>query len=114
MLRTDRKKSDSAALLALARRIDRPDVRRLFARFCHEVAHFSEDVVIESAPFDVTLRGPCGFAVAVSPLRELFLVSLGESRLFDIRVASVDDFTSALDLTLNKYLAAQARTPSAS
>jgi hypothetical protein len=81
-------------------------------RFCHEVAHFSEEIAVETAPFELTLRGPCKFAVAVSPLRELFLVSIGESRAFDIRVASVDSFISALDLTLNYYLAAQSKTHS--
>ena len=107
-----RKNSDSAALLALSRRLSRPDTRRLFARFCHEVVHFSDDIVMESSAFELTLRGPNGFAVVLSPLRDLFLVSIGENRSFDMRVASIDDFVSALDLALNVYLAAQSKSDS--
>ncbi len=113
MPRTDREKIDSAALLGLARRMSRSDVRKLFLRFCHEVIRFSEEIEVETAPFELTMQGPHGFAVVVSPFRELFLVSVGEGRSFDIRVSSVDSFASALDLTLHSYLMAQSKVHSA-
>jgi len=96
-------------MLALSRRIARRDVRALFIRFCHEVALFSDRIEIEETPFELTLREPCGFAVILSPLRELFLVSLGEERSTDIRVSSVESFMSALDLALGRYLAMKSR-----
>jgi|GEM_PF-1589540 len=106
MRRTDRGRPDAVAVLALARRLGPLALRRLFVRFCHEVSRFSDGFEIEIAPFDLVLRDSAsGFSVTVSPLRELFLVSLGESRSFDIRVSSVEGCTSALDLALAAYLA---------
>ncbi len=110
MRRTDRGRSDAIAVLALARRLGPLALRRLFVRFCHEVSRFSDGFEIEIAPFDLVLRDSAsGFSVTVSPLRELFLVSLGESRSFDIRVSSVEGYASALDLALAAYLAAAAK-----
>ena len=103
-------RSDAGAVLALARRLGPPALRRLFVRFCHEVSRFSDAFEIEIAPFDIVLReSASGFSVTVSPLRELFLVSLGESRSFDIRVSSVEGYSSALDIALTAYLAAAAK-----
>jgi hypothetical protein len=103
-----------ASLFAgLARRIGRADVRRLFARFCHEVARLSDGITLEMTSFDLTLREPCGFSISVTPLKELFLVSIGENRALDIRVSSVDGFASALDLAVNSYLGFQSKIPSA-
>ena len=70
------------------------------------MSRFSDRFEIEVAPFEVTLRDPgAGFCVVVSPLRDLFLVSIGESRSFDVRVSSDESFLSALDLALERYLA---------
>lgn len=110
MRRTDRTHAYSAGVPALARRIGPRELRRLFVRFCHEVARFPGAFEIETAPFDLTLReAASGFSVTVSPLRDLFLVSIGEGRSFDIRVSSADGFESALDLTLAGYLTSAAK-----
>jgi hypothetical protein len=113
MQRTNESTSGSARLLKLARRVDSFALRRLLVRYCHEVMHFSEDITMEAAPFELTLRDPKGFSVAVTPFRELFLVSIGDRRALDIRVTSVDGFISALELALNSFLVAQSRTGSA-
>lgn len=110
MRQARRGRSDPAGLSALGARIGPRDVRRLFVRFCHEVERFSDGLEIEVAPFDLSLRdASTGFSVVVSPLRDLFLVSIGEGRSCDIRVSSVDSFVSALDLTLARYLAAASK-----
>jgi len=110
MRQTRRSRSDAAGLFALGSRIGPRDVRRLFVRFCHEVERFSDGLEIEVAPFELSLReASSGFFVAVSPLRELFLVSIGESRSCDVRVSSAESFVSALDLTLARYLAAASK-----
>jgi hypothetical protein len=110
MRRMNRIGAETAGVPALARRIGRGELRRLFVRFCHEVARFPGEFEIETAPFDLTLRDlASGFSVTVAPHRELFLVSIGESRSFDVRVSSTDSFVSALDLTLAGYLTAAAK-----
>jgi hypothetical protein len=110
MRRTDSDRPAAAGLAALAARIGPRPVRRLFVRFCHEVVRFSDTFEYETAPFDVSFRdASCGFSVAVSPLRELFLVSIGESRSLDIRVTSAESFMFALDLVLARYLESASR-----
>ncbi len=101
-------------LFAVGKRIGPRPIRRLFIRFCRETSRLSDRFEIEVAPFEVTLReAGAGFCVVVSPLRDLFLVSIGESRSFDVRVSSAEDFASALDLTLERYLAAASKAASA-
>jgi hypothetical protein len=101
-------------VFALGKRIGSRSTRRLFIRFCREVSRFSDRFAIEVAPFEVTLREPCtGFCVAVSPLRDLFLVSIGESRSFDVRVSSDESFMSALDLALERYLVSASKAAGA-
>ena len=114
MRRTDRDAPAAAGVQALGQRICLPAVRRLFVRFCHEVAMFPDGSEIEIAPFDLKLRNRMsGFCVTVSPMRELFLVSIGENRSFDVRVSSVESFMFALDVTLAGYLAAASKAASA-
>jgi hypothetical protein len=101
-------------VFAVGKRIGPRPTRRLFIRFCREVSRFSDRFEIEVAPFEVALREPVsGFCVVVSPLRELFLVSIGENRSFDVRVSSSESFVSALDLTLERYLASASKAASA-
>jgi hypothetical protein len=88
-------------------------VRKLFVRFCSEVSRFSDGIEVEIAPFEVRFRDPRGFSVVVSPLRELFLVSVGRSRSLDIRVSSSESFCFALDAALRSFLDAQAHEPAA-
>jgi hypothetical protein len=92
-------------VFAAGKRIASRPTRRLFVRFCREVSRFSDRFEIDVAPFEVTFREPgAGFCVVVSPLRDLFLVSIGETRSFDVRVSSDESFVSALDLALERYL----------
>ncbi len=101
-------------VFAAGERIGPRSTRRLFIRFCREVSRFSDRFEIEVAPFEVTLRDPgAGFCVVVSPLRDLFIVSIGESRSFDVRVSSDESFLSALDLALERHLASAAKTAGA-
>jgi hypothetical protein len=97
-------------LFAVAQRIGPRPARRLFVRFCHEVSRLSDRMEIEHSPFEVAFREPgAGFCVGVSPFRDLFVVSLGENRSFDVRVSSEESFVSALDLVLERFLAAASR-----
>ncbi len=99
-----------SGVFAAARLIGPRATRRLFVRFCREVKRFSGGFEIETSPFEVALRDPgVDFCVVVSPLRDLFLVSIGENRSFDVRVSSAESFVSALDLALERYLAAASR-----
>ncbi len=110
MPQTRRSRPNTAGLLALGSRIGPRDVRRLFVRFCREVERFSDALEIEVAPFELSLReASSGFSIAISPLRELFLISIGESRSCDVRVSSAESFVSALDLALARYLAAASK-----
>jgi hypothetical protein len=110
MRRTGRSSRGTSGVLVLARRLGSREARRLFVRFCHEVARFSDGFQMEAAPFDLSLRDSfSGFSLTVSPLRELFLVSIGEGRSFDVRVSSAETYVSALDLALAAYLAAAAK-----
>jgi len=110
MRQTHRSRSEEAGLFALGARIGPHEVRRLFVRFCREVERFSDGLEIEVSPFELFLReASSGFSVVVSPLSELFIVSIGESRSCDVRVSSVESFVSALDLTLVRYLAAASK-----
>jgi hypothetical protein len=94
-------------MFTVAQRIGPRPARRLFIRFCHEVSRLSNRMEIEHGPFEVSFREPgAGFCVAVSPHRDLFVVSLGENRSFDVRVSSEESFLSALDLVLERFLAA--------
>jgi hypothetical protein len=115
MRRTDRGSSGAFSVLALGRRLCPPALQRLFVKFCHCVALFSDGFEVEAAPFDLTLHeAASGFSVTVSPLRELFLVSIGEGRSLDIRVSSAESFVCALDVTLAAYLAAASKPARAS
>jgi hypothetical protein len=112
--RKDRTGPDGMRLFALGKRIGPRRTRRLFVRFCREASRLSDRFEIEIAPFEATLREPgSGFCIVVSPLRDLFLVSIGESRSFDVRVSSDESFVSALDLTLDRYLAAASKAEGA-
>ena len=106
--------SEGLRVFALGKRIVPRRSRRLFVVFCRQVSRLSGRFEIDVAPFDVTLREPgSGFCVVVTPLRDLFLVSIGEGRSVDVRVSSVESFLSALDLVLDRYLAAAALAASA-
>ena len=101
-------------MFAVGKRIEPRRTRRLFVVFCREVSRLSGRFEIDVAPFEVTLREPdSGFCVVVTPLRDLFLVSIGESRSVDVRVSSVESFLSALDLVLERYLTVSAPAASA-
>ena len=115
MRQAPRSRLREAGLNALGGRIGSRGVRRLFVRFCHEIERFSDGFEIEAGPFDLSLRDAAsGFAVVVSPLREIFLVSIGEGRSCDLRVSSVDGFVTALDCAVTRYLAAASKaTPPA-
>ena len=113
MRRDGRGETGGMRVFAVGKRIAPRRMRRLFVVFCREVSRLSERFEIDVAPFEVTLREPhARFCVVVTPLRDLFLVSIGESRSLDVRVSSAESFLSALDLGLERYLAASA--PSAS
>lgn len=99
-----------SGISAAARLIGPRPTRRLFIRFCREVSRLSNRFEVEVSPFEVTLRDPdAAFCVVASPLRDLFLVSIGEGRSFDVRVSSAESFVAALDLTLERYLVSAAR-----
>ena len=97
--------------VGFGRRVGPHCVRRLFVRFCREVSRFSDCIDVETAPFEVRFSDPHGFSVVVSPLRELFLVSIGRSRSLDIRVSSPESFCFALDATLRSFLDLQGNAP---
>jgi hypothetical protein len=100
----------AAGLRALGSRIGPLPVRRLFFRFSREVARLSDGIEHEFSPFELSLReSACAFSVTVSPLRELFLVSIGENRSLDVRVSSPEGFVGALDLVLIRYLESASR-----
>jgi hypothetical protein len=102
--------SAAAGLRELGFRIGPLPLRRLFIGFCREVAGLSDTFECEFSPFELSLHDPaCGFAVTVSPLRELFLVSIGRERSVDIRVSSPGSCAGALDLALCRYLEAASR-----
>ena len=102
-----------AAILAFGRRIASPEARRLFAVFCREVSRLSDTMQAEISAFDITFRDASGFSLAVSPLRELFIVSLGEDRSSDIRVWAPESFCFALDSAVRRRLAAASSRASA-
>lgn len=101
----------SPAAGSLARRIGARGPRRLFARFCLEISRLSDTIVAEESAFELIFRDSGDFCVVVSPLRELFLVSLGEDRSSDIRVASPESFVFALDSALRRHLVSRAAVP---
>ncbi len=110
MRRTPPERSAASSLRFLGGRIGPRPVRRLFVRFCREVARFSDAFEPEVSPFEVRLRDRAtGFSVTLSPLRDLFLVSIGEDRALDVRVSSEASFTGALDLALVQYLETASR-----
>lgn len=113
MRSTNSSSPGAAAILVLGRRIAAPEPRRLFAAFCREVSRFSDSMRTEVAPFDITFRDAADFSITVSPLRDLFIVSLGEDRSSDIRVSSRESFCFALDSALRRRLAATAGGESA-
>lgn len=115
MRQAPRSRLAAAGLNALGGRIGSREVRRLFVRFCHEVEGFSDGFEIEAGPFDLSLRdASSGFSVVVSPLRDIFLISIGEGRSCDLRVSSIDSFVSALDCAVTQYLTAASKaTPPA-
>jgi len=90
--------SDSARLIANA------SIREFFARFCREVMRFSDDIDVEIEPFTLKMKNGDGFEITLSPLREIFLVSIGKDRSCDIRVSSIEDYLFALDLVLHHFL----------
>ncbi len=114
MRRNDSADPAGSGVFAAARLIGPRATRRLFIRFCREVRRFSGRFEVEISPFEVALRDPgADFCVIVSPLRDLFLVSIGESRSFDVRVSSAESFVSALDLALERYLVSASRATAA-
>lgn len=98
----------------LARRIAVPEPRRLFVRFCVEIFRLSDTIAVEESPFELVFRDGGEFCVVVSPLRELFLVSLGEDRASDVRVSSPESFVFALESALRRHLASRAAASSRS
>ncbi len=94
---------------AIAGRIVPHQVKELFIAYCREVALFSDRIVVEADPFEVRFSGPEGFRTAVSPYRDLFLVSVGSNYSCDIRVDSQEAYFSALDLALHHFLEAQGK-----
>lgn len=103
-------RSDFAEVLAVSRRITSPLVRRLFARFCDEIRHLSDDMSMEVSAFEVSFKDRSGYSVSISPLREIFIVSLGNERFSDIRVASMESFYAALDSVVYCYLSTSAHS----
>jgi hypothetical protein len=105
---------DLGRALGFGRRIGSRGVRWLFVCFCREVSRFPGSLKLEIAPFEVRFSDSHGFLVVLSPLSELFLVSIGPSRSFDVRVSSLESFCTALDAALRHFLEAQGRSPAAS
>ncbi len=97
-------RGDFSEILAISRRITTPLARRLFARFCHEIRLLCDDMQMEVSEFEVSFRNDSGFSVSVSPLRELFIVSIGDTHFSDIRVCSNESFCIALDSVLCRHL----------
>jgi len=100
------------AVFALGRRIVSPAPRRLFTAFCREVSRLSDTITADVSAYDVTFRDASGFSLVVSPLRDLFIVSLGAERSSDIRVSAADGFCFALDSAVRRRLAAAAASSS--
>ena len=93
----------------VARRIIPQQVKDLFMKYCHEILLFSDQIVVEITPFEVRFLGPGGFRTAVSPYRDLFLVSVGSTFSCDVRVDTRGAYFSALDLALRHFLEAQGK-----
>lgn len=91
-------------LTDFAGKIVRPHVRELFIKLCREVLLFSKKITVEIAPFEIRFSDDNGFYIAVSPYREIFLVSIGSTCPCDIRVSDANGYFSALDISLNHYL----------
>jgi hypothetical protein len=92
--------------LGYGRRIGPLEARRLFVLFCREVSRFPGSLKLEVTPFEVRFSDARGFLVVLSPLSELFLVSIGPARSFDFRVSSRESFCTALEAALRHFLAA--------
>ena len=104
--------SGAQAVFALGRRIVSPAARRLFAAFCREASRLSDTMTADVSAYDVTFRDDSGFSLVVSPLRDLFIVSLGAERSSDIRVSAAEGFCFALDSAVRRRLAAAAAAAS--
>jgi hypothetical protein len=96
-------------LMAAAQRIIQKKVRELFYGYCREILLLSSDISMEIQPFELRFLGPEGFAVTVSPYRELFLASIGPVSPCEVRISAVDGYVSALDLALCHYLEVRSR-----
>jgi hypothetical protein len=101
---------DNSALSDMAERLAGGPVRDLFTRFCSEVLLFSDDIAVETTPFEVRFTSSTGFRVHVSPYRDLFRVSIDSPNPCDFRVNTPGGYVSALDLSLKSFLDARART----
>lgn len=90
--------------LVNGRRIGPMTVRDLYNSFCEQVVWLSSDVEVEVAPFETRFSGPGGMYVALSPYRDLFMVSVGTSATCEVRVSDEHAWYRALDLALNHFL----------
>jgi hypothetical protein len=90
--------ADTAGLI-IPRRI-----QELYVRLCREIIMLSDEIQIETSPFEMRFYDQGGFRVTVSPYRELFMVSVGSSFSCDVRVSAEDGYIAALDLLLHHYL----------
>ena len=102
---------DLRRALGFGRRIGSHGARWLFVSFCREVSRFPGPLRLEVTPFEVRFSDSHGFLVVLSPLCELFLVSIGPTRSFDVRVSSLESFCTALDAALRHFLEVQGRPP---
>ncbi len=80
------------------------EARELFGRFCREVTNFSGRFNVETTRFEIRYSGEGGFAVKVTPYRDLFVVALGDSPSIQLRVVDREGFIRALDLALSHFL----------
>ena len=79
-------------------------LRNLFIKMCNEVTDFSEGVRLRVTPFDLVFSDSNLFEMTITPYRNLFKISFGERHLHEIRVASLEDFFTALDMALHYFL----------
>ncbi|MBN1886055.1 MAG: hypothetical protein JW876_11105 [Candidatus Krumholzibacteriota bacterium] len=101
---------ETPTLEDFARRIEREEVRGLFATFCAEVEGFP-GVVVETAPFDARFVAHNGFVVRVSPYADLFLAAVGAACPCEMRVATREGLAAALDLAMRHFLDTAGASP---
>lgn len=90
-------------------RIGPVKIRDLYNSFCEQMIRLSDLVDVETTSFETRFSGPGEMYVAVSPYRDIFLVSIGRNTPFEIRVSSEESCFRALDLALNHYLTSISR-----